>query len=131
MIGGNGSYVEHHGQVLMHELISKEDTAKVVDWLTERYLAFYLESNNGLFASSDFQERARETLKTYAIQKGQSEESVAGKKPEYFLHGLQYGGELYRDEMCIRDSNMSIDKVVILLRLDANQEKILRIKYGR
>lgn len=99
MIGGNGSYVEHHGQVLMHELISKEDTAKVVDWLTERYLAFYLESNNGLFASSDFQERARETLKTYAIQKGQSEESVAGKKPEYFLHGLQYGGELYRDDL--------------------------------
>lgn len=34
---------------LMHELISKEDAAKVVDWLTERYLAFYLESNNGLF----------------------------------------------------------------------------------
>lgn len=83
----------------MHELISKEDAAKVVDWLTERYLAFYLESNNGLFASSDFQERARETLKTYAIQKGQSEESVAGKKPEDFLHGLQYSGELYRDEL--------------------------------
>jgi len=29
------------------------------------------------------------------------------------------------------ESNMSIDKVVILLRLDANQEKILRMKYGR
>lgn len=80
----------------MHELISKEDAAKVVDWLTERYLAFYLESNNGLFASSDFRERACETLKTYAIQKGQSAESVAGKGPEDFLHGLQYGGELYR-----------------------------------
>ena len=43
MIGGNGSYVEHHGQVLMHQLISKEDAAKIVDWLTERHLAFYLE----------------------------------------------------------------------------------------
>ena len=70
MIGGNGSYVEHHGQVLMHQLISKEDATKIVDWLTERHLAFYLESNNGLFASPDFRERARETLKTYAIQKG-------------------------------------------------------------
>ena len=70
MIGGNGSYVEHHGQVLMHQLISKADAAKIVDWLTERHLAFYLESNNGLFASPDFRERARETLKTYAIQKG-------------------------------------------------------------
>ena len=38
MIGGNGSYVEHHGQVLMHQLISKEDAAKIVDWLTERIL---------------------------------------------------------------------------------------------
>ena len=93
MIGGNGSYVEHHGQVLMHQLISKEDATKIVDWLTERHLAFYLESNNGLFASPDFRERARETLKTYAIQKGQSEESVAGKEPEDFLHGLQLGGK--------------------------------------
>ena len=42
MIGGNGSYVEHHGQVLMHELISKEDAAKIVDWLTQRHLAFIL-----------------------------------------------------------------------------------------
>ena len=99
MIGGNGSYVEHHGQVLMHELISKEDAAKIVDWLTERHLAFYLESNNGLFASPDFRERARETLKTYAIQKGQSAESVEGKEPEDFIHGLQYGGELYRDDL--------------------------------
>ncbi len=48
MIGGNGSYVEHHGQVLMNQLISKEDAAKIVDWLTECHLAFYLESNNGL-----------------------------------------------------------------------------------
>ena len=29
------------------------------------------------------------------------------------------------------ESNMSIDKVVILLRLDANQEKIIRMKYGK
>ena len=80
MIGGNGSYVEHHGQVLMHQLISKEDAAKIVDWLTECH-------------------RARETLKTYAIQKGQSAESVEGKEPEDFIHGLQYGGELYRDDL--------------------------------
>ena len=98
-IGGNGSYVEHHGEVLMHELISKEDATKIVDWLTKRHLVFYLESNNGLFASPDFRERSSETLKTYAIQKGQSEESIACKEPEDFLHGLEYSGELYRDEL--------------------------------
>lgn len=99
MMGGNGSYGEHHGQVIIHQLISKEDAAKIVDWLTERHLVYYLESNNGLFASSDFRERARETLKTYAIQKGQSAWSVEGKEPEDFIHGLQYGGELYRDDL--------------------------------
>ena len=81
MIGGNGSYVEHHGQVLMHQLISKEDAAKIVDWLTERHLAFYLESNNGLFASPDFGSgRVRHLRLRY--QKGQSAESVEGKEPE-------------------------------------------------
>lgn len=40
----------------MHELISKEDATKIVDWLTKRHLVFYLESNNGLFASPDFRE---------------------------------------------------------------------------
>ncbi len=33
MIGGNGSYVECDGQVVMHQLISKEDTKVIVDWL--------------------------------------------------------------------------------------------------
>ena len=29
------------------------------------------------------------------------------------------------------ESNISIDKVVILLRLDKQQEKVLRLKYSR
>jgi hydroxymethylpyrimidine pyrophosphatase-like HAD family hydrolase len=57
MIGGNGSYVECDGQVVMHQLISKEDTKVIVDWLQERVLAFYLKSNNGLFASDNSKKR--------------------------------------------------------------------------
>lgn len=38
LIGGNGSYVEHHEQVLMHQLISEKDSHAVVDWLHERGL---------------------------------------------------------------------------------------------
>lgn len=54
MIGGNGSYVEHHGQVVMHQLIQEDEARRIVDWLHERGLEFYLESNNGLFASEHF-----------------------------------------------------------------------------
>lgn len=38
-------------------------------------------------------------MKTYALSKGQSEEDIAGKEAEDFIHGLQYGGQLYRDDL--------------------------------
>lgn len=99
MIGGNGSYVEHQGEVLMHQLIAKEDAVAVVDWLHERGLEFYLESNNGLFASEHFREKGRETLHTYMLGKGMTVEQVADLETEDVLHGLVYGADLYRDDL--------------------------------
>lgn len=54
MIGGNGSYVEDAGEVVMHQLITLDQCKRIVDWLHGRGLEFYLESNNGLFASEHF-----------------------------------------------------------------------------
>ena len=51
MIGGNGSYVEDSGKIVMHQRITRDQCRQSVDWLHGRDLAFYLESNNGLFAS--------------------------------------------------------------------------------
>lgn len=99
MIGGNGSYVEHQEQVIMHQLISKEDSKAVVDWLQDRGLEFYLESNNGLFASRNFRERARETLRTYTRRKGKTAEEVANQEVEDVLHGIVFDEELYRDDL--------------------------------
>ena len=42
MIGGNGSYVEDHDTVVMHQLITKEQCRHIVDWLHGRGLEFYL-----------------------------------------------------------------------------------------
>ncbi|WP_162011917.1 HAD family hydrolase [Streptococcus sp. S784/96/1] len=99
MIGGNGSYVEHQGKVVMHQLIAKEDAVAVVDWLHERGLEFYLESNNGLFASEHFREKGKETLHTYMLGKGMTAEQVADLETEDVLHGLVYGADLYRDDL--------------------------------
>ena len=99
MIGGNGSYVEHKGQVLLHQLIPFETAKRVVDWLEARDLEFYLESNNGLFASRNFREVARPTLRTYALGKGASEDQVLHMEAEDALHGLIYDGDLYRDDL--------------------------------
>lgn len=99
MIGGNGSYVEHKGQILLHQLIPYETAKRVVDWLEARGLEFYLESNNGLFASRNFREVARPTLRTYALGKGASEDQVLHMEAEDALHGLIYDGDLYRDDL--------------------------------
>lgn len=99
LIGGNGSYVEYHNQVLMHQLISKEDAHAIVDWLHERGLEFYLESNNGLFASEHFREASRPVLQKYMMGKGKTAEEVEDLQAEDIMHGMAFGGELYRDDL--------------------------------
>lgn len=99
IIGGNGSYIEYKNQVLMHQLIPYETAKQVVDWLESRGLEFYLESNNGLFASRNFRDAARQILRIYALGKGASEDQILNMEPEDALHGLVYGGELYRDDL--------------------------------
>lgn len=99
MIGGNGSYVEHQGQVIMHQLLSEEDSRAIVDWLHERGLEFYLESNNGLFASENFRERARETLRIYSMNKGKTAEEVATQEVDDVMHGMIFDGQLYRNDL--------------------------------
>lgn len=36
-------------KVIMHQMLSAKDVREIVDWLHERHLEFYIESNNGLF----------------------------------------------------------------------------------
>lgn len=97
MIGGNGSYVEVDDQVLMHVHVSSEQCAHIVDWCHGRGLEFYLESNNGLFASENFREAARPVLRRYAGRKGV--EGADRLETDDVMHGMVYGAELYRDDV--------------------------------
>ncbi|WP_150540117.1 Cof-type HAD-IIB family hydrolase [Actinobacillus vicugnae] len=94
MIGGNGSYVEHHNQVVLHQLIPEEVAHRVVDWLIARKLEFYLESNNGLFASANFEQRVEPVLEIYTARKG-----IANKGVRELMHGIVFDGELYRNDL--------------------------------
>lgn len=97
MIGGNGSYVEDKGQVIMHRLISEEQCRRIVDWLHSRKLEFYLESNNGLFASEHFEGACESTIQEYSRRKGKidiDKISVRSAFPE-----MIFDGELYRDDL--------------------------------
>ncbi len=97
MIGGNGSYVEDHGHVVMHQLITPEQCRRIVDWLHGRGLEFYLESNNGLFASEHFEEAAQSAVRLYSKRKGREgadQVTVRSVFPE-----MIFGGELYRSDL--------------------------------
>ncbi|MDO5618271.1 HAD family hydrolase [Kocuria sp.] len=73
LIGGNGSYVEFQGQVVLEQTMAPQQCRAVVDWLTERGLEFYLECNAGLYGSPRFQEVAQPTIRQYARTKGNAQ----------------------------------------------------------
>lgn len=95
MIGGNGSYVESDGKIIMHQVISIDDAKHIVDWLHSRKLEFYLESNAGLFASENFEMRGEPVMQEYSARKGGAIKTVRDAFPEMIF------GEknLYRDDL--------------------------------
>ena len=97
MIGGNGSYVEDGGQVIMHRLITPEQCRRIVDWLHGRGLEFYLESNNGLFASERFEEAALPAMRLYSKRKERADADKITIRSAF--PDMIFGGELYRDDL--------------------------------
>ena len=97
MIGGNGCFIKSGDTVVFHQLIPADVERRMVDWLTERGLCFYLESNNGLFASPTFETEAVPAARAYNEGKGREFTSVRG-----LFHGMVFDlplDDLYRDDI--------------------------------
>ena len=97
MIGGNGSYVESNGEVVLHRLITADQCRHIVDWLHSRGLEFYLESNNGLFASEQFETAALSSIQLYTARKGRPGADTITVRDVF--PDMIFGGELYRDDL--------------------------------
>lgn len=122
MIGGNGSYVEDHNHIIMHQLISYEQCVHIVDWLHERGLEFYLESNNGLFASENFETVCVPTLRLYENRKGRDAEGISARTA---FPNMIFDGELYRDDLnkvsfILKSYQDHLDSIVEFPDLKAN-----------
>jgi hypothetical protein len=81
----------------MHQLLTAEQSRRIVDWLHERKLEFYLESNNGLFASENFETRGEPVMQEYSARKGQ--DNAAKMTVRQAFPEMIFGGELYRDDL--------------------------------
>jgi Cof subfamily protein (haloacid dehalogenase superfamily) len=91
LIGGNGMYIEHHGDVLADRVMPRDAVDETVAWMQARGIGFYLESRNGLFASDRLVERATFIFGEDTLEHRQKFMS--------FLPDLIYGGELSRDDV--------------------------------
>ncbi len=95
MVGGNGSYVEDAGEVVLHQTLTGQECTAIVDWLHQRGLEFYLETNDGLFASGNFEEVVTPVMARYTARKGQA----APISVSDAFHGLVFGGPLDRQDV--------------------------------
>src|SRR5690625_4013100 len=96
-IGGNGAYIEYEDEVILRRTLTSEEEAKIVDWLHECGLEFYLESNSGLYESENFRERGKQPVIDYATYKGDAKASVF--TVDIAFPDMIYGADLYRDDI--------------------------------
>lgn len=100
MIGGNGAYVEDHGEVVMHQGLTVEEVKHIVDWCNERHLGFYLEANSGMYCNDYMLEQGPATMVKYAQGKGASVDQARASANSFvnsFIHLPTE--ELYRDDI--------------------------------
>ena len=108
MILGNGTYVEDHNHVIMHQAMPLEEVKKVVHWCQERNLAFYLETNSGVYCNDQMIKDGPAVMIKYGQGKG-ADLSNATEKAKSFIDSftLIHGDEFYREDVnkIIKTSN--------------------------
>lgn len=96
MIGGNGCYIESHKKVIFHETLSLEQCRKFVEWCENRWLAFRLECNSGIYISEDYEEKSNLARLMY-IEGNDADISKNKKAP--MNPAMIKGGVLIRDDV--------------------------------
>lgn len=117
MILGNGTYVEDHAHVIMHQAMPLEEVKKVVHWCKERKLAFYLETNSGVYCNDQMIKDGPAVMIKYGQGKGANLEN-AKEKAQSFIDSftLIHDDEFYREDVnkidfIIRDYQDHLDAI--------------------
>ena len=58
MICGNGAYIECEGKVLKDQKLSLQQVIDITDYLDQHDLCYFMEGNDGLYGSHDFETKA-------------------------------------------------------------------------
>nr|WP_263326995.1 Cof-type HAD-IIB family hydrolase [Neobacillus sp. Marseille-Q6967] len=98
IIGAAGGYIEVGSEVLLHEVVKKEDVQQVVEYFNQHSIDFYLESNGGLFASKNCKKHIRTIIEKLLIEKPEAKEEVK-KGIQPFHDSLIEGEDLIREDI--------------------------------
>lgn len=100
IIGANGAYVEVHGTVIHHQMLSLEEERRIVDFCNERKTGIILESNSGLYCNDVMKEEGSEVLYE-DILKRTGDVSAAEDSARRYVGGMTLleGTDLYRDDI--------------------------------
>lgn len=58
IIGGNGSYVLANDKMIFYEVIDLNVLSKLINWMEDNKIGYYLECNSGLYGNKYFKEKA-------------------------------------------------------------------------
>lgn len=98
IIGAGGGFVEIGDEMLYHKQVSKDAINHVVDYFESHGFDYYIESNGGLYASTNLVDRLE-----YIMYGDVKNDPVARKKkedePSHFIPSLIQGKDLHRDDV--------------------------------
>lgn len=112
--------------VIMHQAMPLEEVKKVVHWCKERKLAFYLETNSGVYCNEQMIKDGPAVMIKYGQGKG-ADLSNATEKAKSFIDSftLIHGDEFYREDVnkidfIIRDYQDHLDAITAFPHLAHN-----------
>lgn len=96
-IGGNGAYIEYDNEIIYHEVMPYNEVIRVLDYFKVHHIEYFVECNEGLFASENFLEAGNKRITTFAYQKGLKEPE--SQSIEKLFPTMQYQKNCYRDDL--------------------------------
>lgn len=98
MIGAGGGFVEIGNEMLYHKQVSREAINHVVDYFEKHGFDYYIESNGGLYASSQLVKRL-EMIMYGDLENDPAARQKKQEEPSHFIPSLIEGCDLHRDDV--------------------------------
>lgn len=76
IIAAGGGYVEHNKEIIFHETIDNGYLVEAVNFFEENNIDFYLESNDGLYASTNLKKNLRTIVDNYPVKSVEEREEL-------------------------------------------------------